>query len=130
MKAGAIIAMITAKVKSILQEHADALESALTVENAECVVDVIQEAIFAAGAEGFKTYLEESEIQENTVVHEGQKYRFNRVSTKEMQSSFGKFVLKRRLYQNTNCFVLGRRKFHPARSCVEYGKSIRHPRSS
>ena len=100
MKAKAIIAMITTKVKSILQEHAEQLESSLTVENAEKVVDAIQEAIFAAGAEGFKTYLEESETRENTIVHDGQKYRFNRVSTKEFQSSFGKFVLKRRLYQN------------------------------
>ena len=114
MKARAMTAMMTAKVKSVLQANAEQLNQPLTVENAEHVVDVIQEAIFTAGAEGFKTYLEESEIQENAIVHDGQKYRFNRVSTKEMQSPFGKFVLKRRLYQNTNCFVLGRRKFHPA----------------
>ena len=85
-----------------MQEYADALESGLTVENAEIVVDVIQEAIFTAAAEGFKTWLQESETQENTIVHDGQKYQFNRTSTKEFQSSFGKFVLTRRLYQNKN----------------------------
>ena len=100
MKAKAIIAMITTKVKSILQEHADVLESELTVENAEIVVDAIQEAVFGGAAEGLKTWLQESETRENTILHDGQKYRFNRTSTKEFQSPFGKFVLKRRLYQN------------------------------
>ena len=130
MKAKAIIAMITTKVKSILQEHADVLESELTVENAEIVVDVSQEAIFGGAAEGFKTWLQESETQENTIMHDGQKYQFNRTSTKEFQSPFGKFTLERRLYQNTNCFLLGRQEFHSARSCVEHGKSVRHPRSA
>ena len=64
MKVKEIIAMITAKVKSVLQANAEQLNRPLTVENVECVVDVIQEAIFTVGAEGFKTYLEESEIQE------------------------------------------------------------------
>ena len=73
---------------------------ALTVENAEIVVDAIQEAIFGAAAEGLKTWLQESETRENTIMHDGQKYQFNRISTKEFQSPFGKFTLKRRLYQN------------------------------
>ena len=47
MKAKAIIAMITTKVKSILQERAEQREASLTVENAGIVVDVIQEAVFA-----------------------------------------------------------------------------------
>ena len=75
MKAKAIIATITTKVKSILHEHADALESALTVGNAEKVVDVIQEAVFGGAAEGLKTWLQESETQDNTIMHDGQKYK-------------------------------------------------------
>jgi len=102
MKAKAIIAMITTKVKSILQERAEQLEASLTVENAEKVVDVIQEAVFSGAAEGLKTWLQESETQKNTVVHDGQNYQFNRISTKEFQSSFGKVTLERRLYQNKN----------------------------
>jgi len=102
MKARGIIAMITTKVKSILQEHADQLNQPLTVENAEAVVDVIQTAVMTAAAEGFQTYLQESEIRENTTVHNGQKYQFNRTSPKEFQSPFGKIVLTRRLYQNQN----------------------------
>ena len=102
MKAKAIIAMITTKVKSILQERAEQLEASLTVENAEKVVDVIQEAVFSGAAEGLKTWLQESETQKNTVVHDGQNYQFNRISTKEFPSSFGKVTLERRLYQNKN----------------------------
>jgi len=74
----------------------------LTVENAEIVVDAIQESVFTAAAEGLKTWLLESETRKNTIVHDGQKYQFNRVSTKEFQSPFGKFTLERRLYQNQN----------------------------
>ena len=69
MKAKGMIGMITTKVKSILQEHADQLNQPLTVENAEAVVDVIQTAVMTAAAEGFQTYLQESEIRENTTVH-------------------------------------------------------------
>ena len=46
-----MIAMITTKVKSILQEHAEQWELSLTVENAEIVVDVIQKAVFGAAAD-------------------------------------------------------------------------------
>ena len=49
MKAKAIIAMMTAKVKSVLQANAEQFNQPLAVENAERVVDAIQEAIFAAG---------------------------------------------------------------------------------
>ena len=45
MKVNVIIAMITTKVKSILYEYAESLELPLTVENAEIVIDVIQEAV-------------------------------------------------------------------------------------
>ena len=53
--AKAIIARITTKVKSILQERAEPREASLTVENAGMVVDGIQEAVFAGAAEGLKT---------------------------------------------------------------------------
>ena len=48
--------MITTKVKSVLQANAEQLNRPLTVENVECVVDVIQEAIFTAGAEGLSGF--------------------------------------------------------------------------
>jgi len=102
MKVEGIIAIITTKVKGVLQEHADQLNQPLSVANAETVVEVIQTAIMSAAAEGFKIYLQESEIRENTIVHNDQTYQFNRTSKKEFQSPFGKFVLDRRLYQDQN----------------------------
>src|SRR5215469_7208088 len=102
MKTNDIITAMTTKIKSVLQNHADQLNQPLTVENAENVVDAITLAITTAAAEGFKTYLQESETQENTIMHNDQKYQFKRTSDKEFQSTFGKIVLKRRLNQNEN----------------------------
>src|SRR5215469_204627 len=102
MKTNDIITAMTTKIKSVLQNHADQLNQPLTVENAENVVDAITLAITTAAAEGFKTYLQESETQENTIMHNDQKYQFKRTCNKEFQSTFGKIVLKRRLYQNEN----------------------------
>jgi hypothetical protein len=58
--------------------------------------------VMEAALAGFKTYIQENEIRENTVKHNGQKYQFNRVSNKEFSTIFGKIVLERRLYQNSN----------------------------
>jgi len=102
MKVEGIIAVITTTVKDFLQERGDQLDLPLTAENAEIVVEVIKTAVTAAAAEGLKTYLAQNEIRDNTVIHNSQKYQFNRTSTKEIQSPFGKIVLKRRLYQNKN----------------------------
>ncbi len=102
MKTQDIIDTMTTKVKAILQNHVDRLDTPLTVENAEKVVDIIRQAATEAAAEGLKTYLEAGEHTENSVTHGGEKYRYNRDSNKEFQTPFGKIVLKRRLYQNKN----------------------------
>jgi len=102
MKTQAIIEIMTTKVKSILQNHGEEFESVLTVEAAENVVKIIGQAAMQAAAAGLKTYLEENEIRENSVMHQGQKYRFNRTSSKEFHTTFGKMELERRLYQNQN----------------------------
>ena len=100
MKTQAIIEMMTTKVKSILQNHAEQLEQPFGIENAESVIKIIGQAATQAAAEGLKTYLEKNEIRANTVTHQGQKYHFNRTSDKEFHTPFGKIALKRRLYQN------------------------------
>jgi hypothetical protein len=58
--------------------------------------------MLSAGAEGLKTYIEQNETRQNAVLHDGEKYQFNRISKKEFQTPFGKIVLERRLYQNSN----------------------------
>jgi len=100
MKTQAIIEMMTTKVKSILQNHSEQLEQLLGIENAEDVIKIIGQAVTQAAAERLKTYLENNEIRENTVTHQGQKYHFSRTNDKSFHTSFGKIVLKRRLYQN------------------------------
>jgi hypothetical protein len=100
MKAEEIITAIITKVKEDLQNHAPDLSQPLTAANAEKVISLIGTAIMSAANEGFKTYLEQNEVQENTIFVDGEKYQFNRDSNKEMHSPFGKFVLSRRLYQN------------------------------
>ena len=102
MKATGIIDTIITKVKDILENHSNQLAQPLTLDNAEHVVNILKTAVLTAGAEGFKTYLEQNESCDNTLVHEGQKYQFNRTSKKEFQTPFGKTVLTRRLYQNAD----------------------------
>jgi len=102
VKANVIIETLVTKVKTVLQNHADQLDQPLTVENTESVVKILSAALALGGVEGLKTYLAESETHENTVVHDNQKYQFNRTSNKEFQTPFGKMTLPRRLYQNEN----------------------------
>ena len=110
MKAEAIIAAITTKVKSDLQNHADDLNKPLTAEHAENVTKLISNAILSAAGEGFKTYLLQNEPQENTIIVDDKKYQFNRVSEKEFQSTFGKIVVPRRLYQDAiRCLMILKR---------------------
>ena len=109
MKAKAIIARITTKVKSILQERAEPREASLTVENAGIVVDGIQEAVFAGTAEGLKTWLEASETQENTIVHDGQKYQFHHHRHEGISKHFRKIHTRSPLVSKSK-----RREFHSA----------------
>jgi hypothetical protein len=100
MRSDIIIGEMMTKVKHNLQNHAEKLDAALTAENAEIVSRCIMDAVMEAALAGFKTYIQENEIQENTLVHDGQKYQFNRTSNKEFSTVFGKNVIERRLYQN------------------------------
>jgi hypothetical protein len=102
VNAEGIIATILTKVKDDLQKHSEQLNQPLSLDSAENVVKIIGTAVSTAAAEGLKTYLEQSETRNNTVLHDGQKYQFNRTSKKEIQTPFGKIVLTRRLYQNKN----------------------------
>ena len=71
MKTEEIIAAITTKVKSDLQNHAEDLNKPLTaenVENAENVAKLIGNAVLSAAGEGFKTSFLQNEPQENTII--------------------------------------------------------------
>jgi hypothetical protein len=102
MKAQAIVTSIITKVKEELQKHSDLLNQSLSSDNAENVVQAILKAVLSAGSEGYKTYLEQNEIHDNTIIHNGEPYQFNRTSNKEFQTPLGKTVVQRRLYQNKN----------------------------
>jgi len=100
MRSDVIIEEMMTKVKHNLQNHAEKLNAGLTAENAEAVTKCIMGAVMEAAAAGFKTYIQENEIRDNTVVHDGQKYQFNRTSNKEFSTIFGKSVIERQLYRN------------------------------
>ena len=80
MKANEIIAAITTKIKSDLQNHSG---RPLTATNAENVVKLIGNTVMTAAAEGLKTYLLQHEQQENTVIVDDKKHQFNRISDKD-----------------------------------------------
>ena len=100
MRSDVIIDVMMAKVKSHLQNYADHFNAALTATHAQVVTRSIMGAVMEAASAGFKTYIQDNEIRENTIVHAGQKYQFNRTSNKEFSTIFGKSVFERRLYQN------------------------------
>jgi hypothetical protein len=100
MRSDVIIDVMMAKVKSNLQNHSETLNAELTAGNAQAVTKCIMAAVMEAALAGFKTSIQENEIRENTIDHAGQKYQFNRTSTKEFSTIFGKSVFERRLYQN------------------------------
>ena len=102
MRSDVIIDVMMAKVKSNLQNYAGHLNAGLTSGNAQVVTKCIMDAVMEAAVAGFKTYIQENEIRENTIVHDGQKYQFNRTSAKEFSTIFGKSVFERRLYQNAD----------------------------
>ena len=102
LKAIGIIDTILSKVKDELQQYSDTLNQPLTLDHAEHVAEVIGTVINIAAAEGFKTYIQQNETRDNTVIHNGDKYQFNRTSKKGFHTPFGKIVLERRLYQNKN----------------------------
>jgi hypothetical protein len=102
MRSDLIIEEMTTKIKSHLHGHAEKLDADLTAENAEIVTKIIKTAVMEAAAAGFKTYIQENETTENTVVHNGRKYQFNRKSNKEFTTVFGKSAIERRLYKNEN----------------------------
>ena len=102
MTAKKIIATILTKIKDDLQKNVDTLNQPLNLDNAEDIIQVLKTAVLTGAAEGFKNYLEQHEIRQNTIVHDGKKYQFNRTSKKEFQTPIGKIVLERRLYQDEN----------------------------
>ncbi|MCL2306620.1 MAG: hypothetical protein FWC43_14875 [Planctomycetaceae bacterium] len=102
MRSEVIIEEMMTKVKSNLQNHAEKLDASLTAENAQIVTKIIMAAVIEAALTGFKTYIQENEIRENTIDHEEQTYQFNRTSTKEFSTVFGKTTIERRLYQNSS----------------------------
>jgi hypothetical protein len=61
MKSEVIIEQILTKLKEVLSNCADDLNSELTPTNAENVTKVIMDALAKAGGEGLKTYLLEGE---------------------------------------------------------------------
>ena len=100
MRSDVIIEEMMTKIKHHLQNHADHLNAALTAPHAQVVTRCIMVAVMEAAVAGFKTYIQENEIRENTIIHAGQKYQFNRTSSKEFSTLFGKSAFERRLYQN------------------------------
>jgi len=75
MRSGDIIEEMMTKVKSNLQNHVDQLNSELTVvANVAIVTKCLVIAVIKAVLAGFKTYIQENEICENTIVANNQNY--------------------------------------------------------
>ena len=99
MKAEVIIDQETQKVKLILDWKSGIVGPNLTVDDAENVVKLIEEASRKASCEAFRQWLMQFECREDVIVLDGKTYRFKMVSEKKFLTKFGVITVSRRIFQ-------------------------------
>lgn len=99
MKADIIIDQETQKVKLILDWKAGNIGQILTSDEAEKVVQLIEEASQNASREAFKAWLMQHECHDDVIIIEGHTYRFKMVSEKKFLTKFGVIIVPRRIFQ-------------------------------
>lgn len=73
--------------------------SKLTPENAEEFAKGLRAGLSAAGAAGYKVFIESYDESDNTIMKDGEVFRFKQVSRKDFLTPFGEIPIDRRLYQ-------------------------------
>lgn len=71
----------------------------LTPENAEEFAKGLRDGLSAAGAVAYKSFIENYDENDNTIIKDGEVFRFKHVSQKDFLTPFGEITLDRRLYQ-------------------------------
>jgi len=103
-----IFEVVAGRVKAELSKSAEAFEGELTPEAAQRVVKVLNEAMSAAWAEGFRSYLQSHDPKRDTIEMGGEIYRWKMSSPKEFLTPGGPMLLERNLYQpdrGGECYV-------------------------
>jgi hypothetical protein len=99
MSSADIMNAIFSKVKTVLSENQELLESSVTPEHAEEVIRLLGQAAAAGCGEGLKRWLQTAEIDTPTIQHHGKSYRYKLDSEKEFLTPAGIIRLTRRVYQ-------------------------------
>lgn len=69
----------------------------LTPENAEEFAKGLRDGLSAAGAVAYKSFIENYDENDNTIIKDGEVFRFKHVSQKDFLTPFGEITLDRQL---------------------------------
>jgi hypothetical protein len=108
MSAKGIVQSVIKEVKSVLAKAEGLLQGEVTPERAEEVGRTLTEAVSAGWVEGFRTWLQHHDPQEETIQREGTVYRYKLESEKEFLTPGGLMTVRRRVYQpdaGGKCFI-------------------------
>lgn len=108
MSARAIMEAVLSKIKSVLLEHGELLESEVTSERAEEVNQLLAATMSAGWVEGLKSWLVTAETGAETLEKDGVTFRYKLDSEKEFLTPGGMMKLTRRVYQpdaGGECYV-------------------------
>ena len=67
----------------------------LTPENAEEFAKGLRDGLSAAGAVAYKSFIENYDENDNTIIKDGEVFRFKHVSQKDFLTPFGEITLDR-----------------------------------
>jgi hypothetical protein len=87
------------KVSLLIDLKNGPLGQRLSADEAESVVEHLRNTANEACREAFKQWLLQHECQDDTIIVNGQLYRFKMAAEKEFLTKFGHIILPRRLYQ-------------------------------
>ncbi len=93
-----INAMIT-KIKAVLHNSADVLQSDLTPENLGKLEQLLKSAAVAGAAEAMKQCVEKHDAKENVIEHDGRKLRRKATVERKVLTLVGEIVIARNIYQ-------------------------------
>jgi hypothetical protein len=95
----AIIKAISTRIKAVLHDSADVLQSDLTPEKMGKLEQLLKSAATAGAAEAVKQCVEKHDSKEDVIEHEGRKLRRKATIERKVLTLVGEIVIARNLYQ-------------------------------
>ncbi len=95
----AIINAMTTRIKAVLRNSADVLQSDLTPENMGKLEQLLKSAATAGAAEAMKQCVEKHDLKEDVIERDGRKLRRKATVERKVLTLVGEIVIVRNIYQ-------------------------------